>query len=200
MDKYVLSDAPTSLDFAQLVPAQDNSRKMAEPDAEEYLGLVESLRNYGPLPTFPLVVKPRADGKYDVIDGNHRLRGMETLRLEDPSHWQDVLLPVIVVRPDTPVDAVEKLSIMQNAASASNITAKLSDVIKRCAKVVSLFFVVFSSKCCSRVLAKVSSLRTLRCLVMSQTSARAALSRSQLLRCWGVWLALLGTGMQVRNL
>jgi len=38
---------------------------------------------------------------------------------------------------------VEKLSIMQNAASASNITAKLSDVIQRCAKVVSLIFLFF---------------------------------------------------------
>lgn len=143
MEKFVLPDAPTELSFAQLVPAADNTRKMVAPDALEFLQLINSIRTFGLLGTFPLVVKPRADGKYDIVDGNHRVRAIEILRVEDPDRWLQVLFSVRVVRPETPVDAVEKLSIMQNAASASNITAKLSDVIQRCAKVVSLIFLFF---------------------------------------------------------
>ena len=70
---------------------------------------------------------------------------VRSLHAEDPQRWLDVEFHVVVVQRDTPADVIKMLSIMQNAASASNITAKLSDVIACCAEVVFLFFfVVFS--------------------------------------------------------
>ena len=97
MEKFVLPDAPTELSFAQLVPAADNTRKMVAPDALEFLQLINSIRTFGLLGTFPLVVKPRADGKYDIVDGNHRVRAIEILRVEDPDRWLQVLFSVRVV-------------------------------------------------------------------------------------------------------
>ena len=75
---------------------------------------------------------------------------VRSLRAEDPQRWLDVEFHVVVVQRDTPADVIKMLSIMQNAASASNITAKLSDVIARCAEVVFLFFLLFFSECFSR--------------------------------------------------
>ena len=140
--KYKLPGAPTTLSFNQVVPAITNTRQAAAQDGVEFCNLLESIKAFGLLSTFPIVVTPRLDGKFDLVDGHHQEKAVRSLRAEDPQRWLDVEFHVVVVQRDTPADVIKMLSIMQNAASASNITAKLSDVTARCAEVVFLFFFV----------------------------------------------------------